>query len=159
MTSLKLRLWDKSRKIMYISPDEIEHLMRLKLRAWLEDYGVMVRVGAIILNSGVFLDPGVPHIMDQHNDIYLLSEVELMQSTGLFDKNGVEIYGGDVLCYREGELYNWNVGQVRWMGEGGYPAFDVYPYIDCDSNGLSYIMACCECEVIGNVYENPELLK
>lgn len=128
MTSLKLRLWDKSRKIMYISPDEIEHL-------------------------GSWLDAHLPGAIADKDSIIL------MQSTGLFDKNGVEIYGGDVLCYREGELYNWNVGQVRWMGEGGYPAFDVYPYIDCDSNGLSYIMACCECEVIGNVYENPELLK
>ena len=48
---------------------------------------------------------------------------------------------------------------VVWMGDKGYPAFDLNPHIDCDCNGLSYCMAEGEIEIIGNIYEHPELLK
>ena len=85
----------------------------------------------------------------------------LMQFTGLKDKNGKEIYEGDVV--RVGEFENdsdSSIHQVKWFGEEGYPAFDLVKW-GGEANALSEISQGdnFECEVIGNVYENPELLK
>lgn len=81
------------------------------------------------------------------------------QYTGLTDKNGKKIFEGDILRYRETETDDWDVGVVEYKADHDYPAFDMTPYIDCDSNGLSYIMAACTCEAIGNIHDNPELLE
>lgn len=74
------------------------------------------------------------------------------QYTGLKDRNGKEIYEGDLLrvTHEDGDS---EVYQVRYMGDNDYPAFDLVPHLDCDSNGLSHAMAVCEIEVIGNIYE------
>ena len=90
-----------------------------------------------------------------------LQHLEITQYTGLKDKNGKEIYEGDILRYLEdGFQDDGHIGAVEYcvIGDCKYPAFDVNPRIDSDSNGLSYIMACCYCEVIGKIYENEELL-
>jgi uncharacterized phage protein (TIGR01671 family) len=83
----------------------------------------------------------------------------LMQCTGLKDKSGKEIYEGDIIRIRETEFDDWQVYLIEYHGDRDYPAFDTEPSIDCDSNGLSYATACCELEVIGNIFENPELLE
>lgn len=84
--------------------------------------------------------------------------VVLEQYTGLKDKNGREIYEEDILrLITDGEV-TFHV--VKWCGEDGYPAFDLWPPIDVDSNGLSYCMnePGQELEIIGNTHKNPELL-
>ena len=80
---------------------------------------------------------------------------ELMQYTGLKDKNGKEIYEGDILLVQlqdygcpKTELFKiiWDDSSVRYklMDKNGDPwGFD-------NSSPM---------EVIGNIYENPELLK
>lgn len=85
-------------------------------------------------------------------------DVEFMQSTGLKDKNGVEIYEGDVINYRNsfrnpmtgsGSLsINRDFKIIFENGEFKAKGFDIRL-----KNILSYS------EVIGNVYENPELLR
>ncbi len=82
-----------------------------------------------------------------------------MQFTGLKDKNGKEIYEGDLLhividddeCVRE----------IKYYGDKEYPAFDVdeIPWLGNESNYLSSISNLGTMEIIGNIYENPELLK
>lgn len=70
----------------------------------------------------------------------------VMQYIGLKDKNGKEIYEGDIvdLMTRSGKLFN---GVVRWSGIG----FNVDP--------IGYFPEYeDELEVIGNIYKNPELL-
>lgn len=71
-----------------------------------------------------------------------------MQYTDLKDKNGVEIYEGDVCCV-EGKKSEPNAYKV-WFHDGSF-TFDDYTLI---REYQSYSM-----EVIGNIYENPELLK
>lgn len=72
-------------------------------------------------------------------------EIILMQSTGLCDKNGKEIYEGDIVVTKD-------IKQVVKWSDAGYDPFQ------CDAyGGPFYING--ECEVIGNVYENPDLMK
>ncbi len=80
--------------------------------------------------------------------------VVLMQYTGLKDKNGKEIYEGDILKDGKGQhghvLWAHNSWLMEWMARDyeGHLTYDKM-LDDCFGYG----------EVIGNIYENPELLK
>lgn len=89
----------------------------------------------------------------------------LVQSTGLKDKNGKLIFEGDIVKFAE---YDWSdfafkdweqeITEIIWCGKHNYPAFDLNAH-DFDCNGLAYIFEeGWTIEVIGNIYENKELL-
>ena len=80
-------------------------------------------------------------------------EFELMQYTGLKDKNGKEIYEGDIVRakdYRTGAYLIGNQPQaitiIEWSGNGYYLTGQGRSFNDGD------------CEIIGNIHETPELL-
>lgn len=89
---------------------------------------------------------------------------QLQQFTDLVDKNRKDIYEGDIV--RIGELEDLEhdtdatVHVIKWFGEEGYPAFDLDGF-ESEANGLSeYAQGnVWNIEIIGNIYENPELLK
>jgi uncharacterized phage protein (TIGR01671 family) len=85
------------------------------------------------------------------------SNTELMQFTGLKDKNLKEIYEGDLVAVLDGEEQTGTY-EVEYCGDRNYPAFDFKGW-DGETNGLSEAKEVFEIEVIGNIYENPELLK
>ena len=72
--------------------------------------------------------------------------VKDLQYTGLLDKNGREIYEGDIVTV-DGVLYF-----VEWRGAGDW-------FIDpeCD-DAFMFTPSIYELEIIGNIHENPELL-
>lgn len=80
----------------------------------------------------------------EYNADNFLINVLLLQYTGIKDKNGVEIYEGDVV-----EL---NVPTYKTTTKTIGDLYDVFA-LDKNVESTSYI------EVIGNVYENPELLE
>ena len=78
---------------------------------------------------------------------------KIMQFTGLFDKNGKEIYEGDIVS-------NFNVPCVVEFGtqDIGHDWQGVGFYCRERDGGQANIFGGNEIEVIGNIYENPELL-
>lgn len=80
-------------------------------------------------------------------------EVENMQSTGLTDKKGDEIYEGDIVRIVQ--------NGVRVLGEIKKDSFMwyVFDFAYKFEGSLYDIYRTCELEVIGNIYENPELLE
>ena len=78
---------------------------------------------------------------------------KLMQSTGLFDKNGKEIYEGDIVkgysVYPETSIFEpFLMGEVHYTNRG---TWDSYSYILGGFNE--------QVEIIGNIYENKELIE
>ncbi|RBR40098.1 YopX family protein [Enterococcus faecalis] len=130
-----------------------------KFRAWDKNTNDMVDVKTIDLEK----DGSIGCIVD-YNGINLdVSECVLMQYTGLKDKNGVEIFEGDVVKVTDGESEEDSyISAVKNYSNEGYPAFDIEypPTYHYESNVLSAIM--CNVfetiEVIGNVYEDGDLL-
>ena len=85
--------------------------------------------------------------------------VILMQYIGVKDKNGVDVYDGDIVQVKADD-YELVISEVKW-GEVEYPAFDLPKY---DGYGMNAFAAIYHSdpketiEVIGNIYENPDLI-
>ena len=84
-------------------------------------------------------------------------DVTLMQSTGLKDKNGKEIFEGDILaCKTDDEVINLN---IFWDEEHALFMFESKKYNEQEPLAELVENNTYPFEIIGNIYENPELLE
>ena len=135
-------------------------MREIKFRAWIKNSKEMILVQELYwarrIDNGTFLPAGVKRMRVRpfnHNEVrrFWENEIELMQFTGLHDKNGKEIWEGDLVrdfhvisagtvC----EVY-YKPPSFRISGNGGY-----WPMNEYNPNGY---------EVIVNIYEHPHLLE
>lgn len=116
-------------------------MRQIKFRAWAKGKKAMLQVGD---------QYGTTHDLDCCNYCIQGQDIELMQYTGLKDKNGVEIFEGDVVNIIEGELKI--IGEICFQdGVFGHHEENRYtPFNRLINSKL---------EIIGNVHQNPELLE
>lgn len=125
-----------------------------KFRAYHKELKVMYEVLAID-----FFNKAVTVKFDkEHYRIYSFDDIILMQFTGLFDKNGVEIFEGDVVQSTwvdlQGKLYS-KIGVVTYRD--GYYSIK-YPD-DVEKYWWQALGAAIDPLILGNIYENPDLLE
>lgn len=97
------------------------------------------------------------------DDTYKVKDVEIMQSTGLKDRNGVEVFEGDIVertCIFNEELGEIYTGKVVYDKKCARyvinkPQKYTEPKTEDLRNALSDLSTY---EVIGNIWESPELL-
>lgn len=135
MREIKFRAWDKEQK-KFIGSNYSDNWSNEK-NEWWADEGMMMLTGI--------------------EDISKKERYVLQQYTGLLDKNGKEIYEGDILnSFYKFEGCN-GVYLVKWHDDscGFYPKkFGTH-----QQKSVSISMLDLQrCEVIGNIYENPELI-
>ena len=123
--------------------------MKPKFRAWTEEgkamyYGVYpFRDDALLLSYDEIAFDEVP-----------ASDFILMQSIGLLDKNGKEIFEGDIVRFTLTDGFNYVTnedGVVTYRLGAFYVVNDLTEYLISDINTNKV-------EVVGNIFENPELL-
>lgn len=131
MRNIKFRVWDKDIKRMHICGENVHDEITFESKT----------------NKAYYynLQNGCGSLRED-------SDYVLMQYIGLKDKNGKEIYEGDILQIDVDRAY------IKWDNKYGYfqliPIGDYYFDSDVVGQALEYL----EAEVIGNIYENKNLL-
>lgn len=124
-----------------------------KFRAWDKNVQKMFTNDELIIwNNNVYVNDSMNRPGNYHLKGWPVDE-HLMQSTGLFDKNGKEVFVGDIIKCTRGcphEVYLEKEYGGTYIG--GMPAV----YLKGLLSGYAWTG---DEEIIGNVYENPELLE
>ena len=124
-----------------------------KFRAWHHELGRMMLIITMFFFANELEELQLnDSIMNDDIPVYP-DEIELMQSTGLCDKEGTEVFEGDILHHQIQKEYTFIVKYDKekgcWYGDGLSRTYR----IKITKDFLPYY------KVIGNIYENPELLE
>lgn len=137
-------------------------MRELKFRVWIKDeeryYDESGEESFLIVPNGIVL-----YISEEYEEdgewftdkTSATDDVVVEQYTGLKDKNGKEIYEGDIIQEKgllSLTLVEWDKNNARYITE----VLDKSKHVS--STFYFDIITALECEVIGNIHENPELL-
>ena len=128
MRTIKFRVWDKHKKYMH-------------------------KLDALFLDEKMFR---VQNYKNEHDVFSFGTEYfsEPMQFTGLLDKNGVEVFEGDVVKSNSHKPTTFKIEFI----EGGFCATQSEHNYPLDINHF-YPSTGCMIEVIGNIFQHPHLLE
>lgn len=158
--NIKFRVWDKEKSMM-VYGHEIEEATR----PYVEE--VSHRCYTFRYLAGLSYGSLYVAYYDKQGD---WTECEIMQNTGLHDKNGKDIYDGDVVKLQINQ-HVWFY-QIGCSGVDGVNlcAINIRDNITIDDESDTYTYQITDmrrgltrpiphgCEIIGNIYETPELL-
>ena len=124
-------------------------MRKIKFRAWDKENEKMMKVSSLHLENKEIS-------VKENGTFHLFRMQDLMQYTGLRDKNGKEIYEGDIVLVKLGGVSTWYKTVVKFK-EGAFIAslIDGEDYIYIFNRGFDNN----DFEVIGNIYENKKLLE
>lgn len=115
----------------------------IKFRAWDRINKKYLDIELLSINS----KGNIVCVIDNNENHYSLEQVELMQYTGLKDKNGKMIFEGDIV---RDTVYGWTeTVEIKVQSDGCWLFSGYHSYISEEK----------QLEVIGNIYENKELLE
>lgn len=145
-------------------------MSNIKFRAWHKALKLMCDIAIINLREFGYVVPIIPaELMHLHWDEekWAFDQIELLQFTWLKDINGKEIYEGDILCFRWVFCNDHDKYIVkRQFNHINLMAMLYIPWTEEEKQTEDYYedevgetIACSEWEIIGNIYENPELLQ
>ena len=118
-------------------------MREIKFRAWVKDYALMADVNFLNIDY-----KEIVVMIDENDYEFNCGEYELMQYTGLKDKNGTEIYEGDIVLYKSPFTDSSQLLVIEWSREDACFCF----------GGIRTDYASNNCEVIGNIYEHTHLI-
>ncbi len=123
-----------------------------KYRAWDKQHKVMERVKTL------HFDTGVCQLYHDRQPNRFFDSFEILEYTGLMDKNNKEICEGDIVKHYQEELFFKGEvrGVVEWIGNDASFGIE-YSSVGQALGALD--LPYCELEIIGNIKENPELLE
>lgn len=129
-----------------------------KFRAWdVHEKKMFTNDQLIIWNGNVYANDNSKLNVDNLKG-WNIDEKYLMQSTGLKDKNGKEIFEGDIIKYKAG--CNTFTEEVAYdKNFAGFGVMDAYADIIFTFWELAEDTDLHSLEVIGNIYNNPGLLE
>lgn len=143
MREIKFRVWDKLTKRMHICGEDVHDTISFEIET----------------NKAYYynLQNGCGSLRED-------SDYVLMQYAGLKDKNGKEIYEGDIVLYQDWEQCYEGGGNDSFINKGiveyneSNCCFNVTERATIDIEDVLY-EGNEDLEVIGNIYDNPELLE
>lgn len=132
-------------------------MREIKFRAYDKERKEFLSCGQILIAIKSGANPKEsPQYLDILKDADMFKDrFEIMQYTGLKDDNGREIYDGDILQILD--IYGIYKGYIDWWGDRWVVMYKISESKELQRQSL--ITTAMNRQIIGNIYENPDLLE